>query len=481
MTTGTARHHSTPGPTPGTAGTGARPATRAMAWTLAAALATCAGSAPALAAAGGPSDEVIPYLGDQLPARTPPPLELGPGLLNTGPIGEGFELPTGAVWQPALWVFGTFRTAVQSFDSGDGEEVQEWANRLDIFANLRLSGTERVVVGFSPFNIDANASGYRFEPDSGRGWQNHLNGRVTTLFFEGEIGEIFPDLDPEDSGDLDVGFTVGRQRFFFQEGLLINDTIDAVALTRDSLIWPGTAVDTRLTAFYGWNQIDRNDNQDDPDADMFGLLAETDFRTSTVAADAIYVAGSERLGGDGVYLGLGATQRFGHVNTAFRVAQSIALDRDTPAVGTGTLLFTELSTDPFGTDDVLYVNGFGAFGNFTSAARDPLTGGPLGQLGVLFASVGLGSYGAPLSNRAEDAVGGAIGYQMFFNQQRTQLVVEAGGRLGIGSGERNMGAVGLRAQQAIGDRYVLRADAFVGKEEDEDPTFGYRGEFLVRF
>lgn len=441
-----------------------------------------AGITPVWAAGDGAlSEEVIPYRPDALPERTPPLLEIGPGLLNTGPIGEGFELPTGAVWQPALWVFGTFRTAVQTFDGGDGEAVSEWANRLDLFTNLRLSGTERILFGITPFNIDNAASGYRFGPDGQEGFQNELNARVTTLFFEGDFGEIFPDLDPFDEGSLDIGFTVGRQRLLFQEGLLINDTVDAVALTRDTVIWKDASVDTRITALFGWNQIHRSDNEDDDGAKLYGLFTETDFRPTTVATDFAYVDGSGSTGGDGLNLGAAATQRIGHVNTAFRVNQSVALDRDTAAVGTGTLLFAELSTDPLGNNDVLYLNGFSAFGNFTSAARDPQTGGPLGQVGILFANVALGSYGAPLSNRAEDAVGGSLGYQMFFNQDRTQVILETGGRVGTGSGETDAVGFGVRLQQALGDRYVIQMDSFVAHEEDTDISYGARGEFLVRF
>ncbi len=439
-----------------------------------------AASLPVLAAEDI-SDEVIPYQGDSLPARASPLLEIGPGLLKTGPLSEGFELPTGAVWQPALWVFGTFRTAFNDFKSGDNPETREWANRLNIFANLQLSGTERVLFGLQPFNIDLAASGYRWRPDGDDGFQNKLNGRITTLFFEGDIGEIFPDLDPFDQGNLDIGFSVGRQPLFFQQGLMLNDTVDAVAITRDTVIWKGLSPDTRITALYGWNQIERSDNADDPGANLFGLFVETDFRPSTVAVDLAYVEGSESSGGDGAHFGVAATQRLGHVNSSFRVNQSFAIDQDTQAVGTGTLLFTELSTDPFGTNDVLYLNGFSAFGHFTSAARDPETGGPLGQVGILFAAVGLGSYLAPLNNRAEDVVGGAVGYQAFFNQQRTQAVLEVGGRLGIGSGTRDAGAVGVRLQQAVGDRTVLQFDAFVGDEERQPLSYGYRTEILVRF
>jgi hypothetical protein len=54
---------------------------------------------------------------------------------------------------------------------------------------------------------------------------------------------------------------------------------------------------------------------------------------------------------------------------------------------------------------------------FSSATRDPTAGGPLGDVGILTAAAGIGTYQAPLSNQADHSAGGAIGCQMFFDEQ----------------------------------------------------------------
>ena len=79
---------------------------------------------------------------------------------------------------------------------------------------------------------------------------------MTHLFFEGELGELFPNLDQDDRRRLDLGLSVGRQPISFQDGLLINDFIDAVGVTRNNLS-PGGAVNLRFTGLYGWNQVNR--------------------------------------------------------------------------------------------------------------------------------------------------------------------------------------------------------------------------------
>jgi hypothetical protein len=428
------------------------------------------------------SSDPIPMKTDaELPARTAPLLEIGPRFLDTGNISPGFELPTGAIWQPALWVFGSARSAVQYYDNGSGPEIQEWASRLDLFANLQLTGTERLLLGVSPLNRGGQFSRYARKGPGSEGFLNETNVDVTTLFFEGEFGEIFPDLDPDDSRGLDFGFSVGRQPVFFQEGIMFNDTIDAVALTRDTIVIPGLSPDARVSVLYGWNQIDRNDNRDDDDASFVGVFSETDFRSNTLNVDLAYVFSDTNSGSDLGLFGIGSTQRFGHYNTAFWVNHSWTPDSSSAVANDGTLLFGQLSrTLPY-SEDLVYLNAFWGIDQYTSAARAPTAGGPLGQMGILFASVGLGSYGSALSNRADDAYGASVGYQLFFNEEKTQLVVELGGRESTQSQGIGAVALGARLQVTLGERYYVQFDGFVSALEGGERGAGLRSELALQF
>ncbi len=436
------------------------------------------------------SDKPIPLQVDEVPDRPRLVLELGEPFLGTGELGPEITLPTGAVWRPALWVFGTLRTAVQTFDNdipvpGRSETARsEWANRLDLFANLKLSGTERILVGFRPLDRDNRFSGRLIGPINK--WEDATNFVVRTLFMEGDLGEIFPNMDADDARALDFGYSVGRQSLLFQEGILINTgglgNPDAVGLVRNNLQLPATS-NVRITGLYAWNRIFRDDNREDKDAQMFGLFTETDVRLSTFNIDLVYID-SDKQKSDAFFIGGRSVQRIGHFNTTFIVNTSIP-DRETLQTSRGTLLFSQVSWIPPYTHNLLYLNAFWGIDEFSSAIRGPETGGPLGRTGILFAAVGLGRYGAALGNRADNSAGGALGYQMFFHGTRRQLILELGGRDNTRKTDRvaNRGALALggRYQHAIGQRIVVQLDAFGSVQEDRKRGYGSRLEFRVRF
>ena len=428
------------------------------------------------------SDTAVPDIEMHPRMQRPKPLlELGAPFLGTGKIEQGIELPTGAVWQPQFVVFGTYRTAVQVFDNGIDTQA-EWANRLDLFGNLQLSGTERLLVGIRPLDDDNVFTGYYFKPDDADldGFENGTSLELSTLFFEGDVGEIFPNADPTDRGSLDLGFSIGRQPLFYQEGLLINDDIDAVGIIRNTLL-PVGGSDLQATFVYGWNEIHRGNNQEANDTNLFGLFTQADLPLRTVNVDLVYVHDDE-ADNSGFFWGASSVQRIGHYNTAFRLVGSHATENETAAVQDGVVAFGEVSWTPAWGHDLVYVNGFVGFDNFRSAARGPATGGPLGRTGLLFAAVGLGRYGAALDNNADRSVGAAMGYQMFLDEQhRQQIVLEGGVRVGTDDSQDSAIAGGARYQRAFGQNYILQLDAFVGARESRDMLVGSRVEFRIEF
>lgn len=437
------------------------------------------------------SDKAIGLQTEDVPTRPTPLLEIGNPFLGTGPITFGFETPTGSVWQPSLLVYGTFRSGFNAYRvpraSGTGHtDIVEWSNRLDIFANLQLSGfaNERLVFGMRPLDraiAGGDFTGYRFEPGDEES-VNEFNRRVTAFFFEGDLGEIFPFIDDDDRRALDLGFSVGRQEISFQQGILVNDIMDAVGLTRNNLRIPWTS-NVRLTGLYAWNQVHRDGGfiRDDS-AHLLGFFSLIDIGPTTLEADAIYVIAPDDTG-DGFYGGLAATQRFlGSFATTLRVLASVPTETETNANQRGTLLVMESSWTPTGTEDILFVNAYLGIDRFRSAARSPSTGGPLARVGILYAAIGLGGFPGALDGSPDRSGGASVGYQHFFGGTRTQLIVELGGRKDLSGGlNRGMMAAGARFQQALFKRFIVRVDAFVAKQEQLQEVGGAHVEFSIQF
>ncbi len=421
------------------------------------------------------TDEYIPLA--TLPVRPQPIVELGNPFLQPGLIDPGTRTATGATVQPSFMLFGNLRSGVSYVHEGGEDTVSDQANRLDLFGNLQLTGTERILVGVRPLDDYDEYYGRSFRPeDEG----NHATDwDLESLFFEGELGEVFPGLDPDDSDALDYGVSIGLQPVTLQGGLLMEDNLTLVSVTRNS-IRPAGSSNLRLTGLFGWRDVNRGDNRRDGSAKTVGFLAERDTRARTLEVDVLGVTGDARYG-DSYHVGVGSTQRIGHLNTTFRVASSLAQHDDSPQAADGTVLFSEVSWTPHGTDDNHYVNTFLAIDEFTSASRREDAGGPLGRAGILFAAPGLGAVGAPLSNAAEDVVGGAWGYQRFLDGGRKQVITELGVRKDTDGADDGAVGVGARYQQAVGQRSIFQVDLFGGYRERAHGFAGARCEWQVKF
>lgn len=416
--------------------------------------------------------------------RTGPPIEFGPDLLGLGKLHPGFELPTGAIWQPALYLLGGVRTGFNLIETDGGEDLAEIAVRADIAFNLQLTATERIVIGFTPLNDEGVFTNLQFDPSEGDGFNDEFNADIQQLWFEGDFGELFPGLQRRnDDGRLennfDYGFAIGRQPLSFQDGLLINDTLDAVGIVRNNLQLFGASPSTRLTFLYAWNEVNRNNNQEDNDAQLFGLFTETDTRRSTIEFDLVYINSEE--GGDGLFAGYGSTQRFGFWNSTFRINASLALDDESETVSDGVLLFAELSRAPLGTHNVIYINAFAAIDDYASASRGETTGGPLGRVGILFAAPGLGRFISPLSNSGNESVGGVVGHQWFFEDERSNLIAELGVRQNFNGKNSIEGGLGVRFQRSFGRRWLFQSDAFLTDGDERGTDIGFRTEFNFAF
>ena len=284
-------------------------------------------------------DEYIPYKPvEALPPRPSLMIEYpspddGGAFLGVGNLGKGFKVPLiGAFWQPRLWGYMISRTTFQSFDNPSPavKRETEIANRTDLYINLQLTGTEKILLGLRP--LDNNEPGrftrYTFS-GADEGFENELNADIETLFFEGDLGSLFPVFDERGIKPIDLGFSVGRQNLFFQKGMLISDTVDMIGFVRNNAVLKG-ASNLRISGMYSWNRLENIEpgttvtpGGSDTDPEMFGLFTAIDFATPTVNIDVIYVNDDGSANADGYYLGLSSIQRLGGISTAFRMNSSL--------------------------------------------------------------------------------------------------------------------------------------------------------------
>ena len=440
-------------------------------------------------AAGGSAssyvtDDPIPFAyppDAEDPGRTRPLIELGDPFLGNGNLRPGFRLPGGAVWQPRLWVYGNYRSSLHSYELDNGPTIRERANRLDLFSNLQLTGTERILLGLSPLDDAGGFWGQAWSDDDQANFGNDINENVSLLFFEGDLGELPPFLDEDDSRGLDIGFSFGRQQIIFQDGLLVNDRMDTVGLTKNNLRWAALPWmnNLRITAVYAWDEINRDDNGADDDAEFYGLFSAIDTRFSSIEIDLAHVTSDAA---EDIWVwGLGSTQRLMQTHNLTLRLNGSHSEEDTPQADDGLLLFSELSWTPHRTENVFYINGFAGKDNFRSAAREDDAGGPLGRTGLLFAARGIGTYPSPISNRVDESYGAAIGYQMIFNDHSQHLIIEAGARSAEGLVDQDTGGLALQFQQAFAERYIFQVDGFATSADDQSPSYGIRSELQIKF
>ena len=423
------------------------------------------------------SEEPLAMRTDLVPERPKPALELLQDYQREGRLGYEAQLPTGMVISPFFALYGTYRTGIQVNDkNGPDQGLVEWVHKIDALANLTLSGTERILIGTS------NKARKIYQPEDDTA--NQLDVDITTAFFEFDLTEVLAKLDWEGTKPLDYGVTVGRQRVFIDDGFLIDDSMESIVVTQNTIHIPGTSY-ARVAALYAWDDIDRyTSKRDHIEGDLYGLFATVDRHHSTIDLGMTYMNSPGKSGGDQYNISLASQQPVILFNTSFdttfRISKSGGIDGETEEAGNGTLFYSGISWAPRGTDNIAYFNAFGAFGRYRAASRT--TGGPLGRTGLLFSSNGLASFGAPISNGTEKAHGAALGYQMFFDGHKRNVVLEIGAREDRTNNGIDKIGVAVNVSQAIRQRMFIEVGGFgVNLEDSRHNTYGLRTTFAFTF
>lgn len=404
-------------------------------------------------------------------------------LIDSGSDGPEISLFTGATWKPRLTVFGSATSSLLSFDSGNGDSTHQWANKIELKFNLALTASERIFLKLTPVDQDSRYSGINIATGD---WTNATNREPHSLFFEGSLLSLFPSLDSS-SRLLDLDFTLGRQHLILQDGILLNDPMDALTLHWDCFTLPGADTST-LTLIGAINDIHRGgDAHQDSTARLAALSLGSSYGDLDLHLDAAFLDARTSTGGDSLHLAASASVPIGPVDATLRAASSIRTEDSISkqkAVDNGTLLMLQLSTHPDAdSPDALYLNTFGAIDQYTPAALDPAAPGPLSPTGLLFTKAEVGSYQAMLGKKAFDSFGSALGYHLFIEDDpASQLLFEIAFRQETPSQpSQTGGAFGIEYHQRLAEHWRLTLGSALGIFERERYGYGVRSALSFDF
>ena len=94
---------------------------------------------------------------------------------------------------PGLSVFGDWRTAIAYNDNG-AAEIGQVATRLNLDIDYKITGTERIHAFIRPLDKGGNFTRHEFSGGDENGTNVEFDLNLDTLFFEGDVGQIYGGL-----------------------------------------------------------------------------------------------------------------------------------------------------------------------------------------------------------------------------------------------------------------------------------------------
>ena len=421
-----------------------------------------------------------------------PLLELFRPVYKEGPFEYGdTSLGEKNLIFPGLSVFGDWRTAVAYNDNGENE-VGQVATRLNLDIDYKITGTERIHAFVRPLDKGGNFTRHEFSGGDEDGTDIALDLNLDTLFFEGDIGQIYAGLnDIEATFDLPVAF--GLMPYLTQNGVWMEDAFIGGAISlaaKSSPKYDITNMD--ITFFGGFDKVttpafvNADGRLNDDDASLIGIAAFVD------ASEGYYEFGYGFVNGENDFSDLdyhsltGAfTKRYGGwLSNSLRAIWTFGQspDEGTERTADGVMLLAENSLiTSLPSTLVPYFNVWLGIDKPQPLADDT---GILKNTGILFETDGLTGFPL-LDDSGHDSFGGAIGVSYLFNLDR-QIVLEVARTQTFdddGNGAvNNQTGLGIRYQHPIAPAWILRTDAMIGFiNNSDDDLFGTRFEIRRKF
>ncbi len=424
-----------------------------------------------------------------------PMLELGRRIYEDGPL-QG----TTSSWgeknpvQHQFAIYGDWRTAYGYNDNG-GTELGQLATRLNLDIDYKFTATERLHAFWRP--LDQNGQFTRCELNGGdddEGCTVEFNGRLSAMFFEGDLGAIVSGFS-DSYTSWDLPFSFGLMPLLFQNGVWVEDAFTGLAFTLPALNSAALDISNMdITFFAGVDKVTSGGMREadgslaDNDVNLFGITTFIEANGGYWEMGYGYTDGQNNLDDQSYHnVSIAHTRRFGNtLSNSIRVIGNFGQDRTGAAqTADGFVLLVEnslITSKPL--TYVPYMNFFAGFDRPQSLARAADAGGVLKNTGINFETDGLTGF-PKLDDTANNTWGGAIGVEYLFSLEQ-QIVVEFAtvqvmDDLADRVARGDQYALGVRYQKTLSRSWIFRADAIAADRDDDDNLYGMRMELRKKF
>ncbi len=388
---------------------------------------------------------------------------------------------------PSFLVYGDYRTAVGIHRFG-GKPSRQWAHRLNLDMDLRLTGTERFHMFTGPMDDNGRFTRLDFSDSDNVEFEEELDFRPDTAFFEGDLGAITGSWLGTDA-PFDLPFTMGIIPLLYQNGIWMEDAIAGFAVGSP---WrhsrPFNWDNFETTFFVGFADVNSPAFQDQNAAKVFGTAWFIEAYGGYIEADYAYLDERQDLGRSYHNAAIAFTRRyFGRISNSVRLIGNAGqrgsrIDR----TADGALLLFEnslITSQP--SNFVPYFNAFLGNGRPQSVARAGGSGEILRNTGINFESDGLTAY-PTLNATGANAYGAALGFNLLSADFRQQFVAEFAaldryGNPALSGLAGPQYAIGARYQKALNNWTLIRFDAINGWLDNASNIYGMRSEFRWKF
>lgn len=415
-----------------------------------------------------------------------PLLELGRDFYGSGirPPSETWLGATNLVHQQ-LYVYGDYRSGI-AVGRNQAGRIDNWATRLNLDVDYRITSTERFHMFVGPLNQAGNNTNVALV-DNKLKYNRFYNLEPVTGFFEGDLGAIAGGMNGG-SSPAEIPVTIGLVPLLFQNGIWMEDAVTGFAF----------AIPARHSRLLNWSNFDATFfavfdqlnspafGTDEHAAQAFGTAWFIDAYGGYIETGYAYLNDRKGLGRSYHNATFSFTRRyFDKISNSVRVITNTGQDLDkNQRTADGVLLLVENSWVTSKPMNVIpYWNAFAGWDRPQSVARAGVSGGVLRSTGLNFEPDGLNNHPL-LDDTGADTFGGAVGIDLIGENFDRQFVLEAayvsphGSRSFLRGDQYGLGA---RYQWALTHNVIIRLDGMYGWQSGDRDLYGTRVEYRWKF